>query len=62
MNEQIIGSDAPQTHIDGSFQMNRHFIDCIKENKQPLTNFGDAVKTMELVRGILSGPQLPPAF
>jgi len=61
-NEQIVGSDAPQTHIDGSFQLNRHFIDCIKENRQPLTNFRDAVKTMEVVDEILSGPQLPPAF
>ena len=33
----------------GFLQENRHFIDCIKAGKQPRTNFGDAVKTMELV-------------
>jgi virulence factor len=59
-NEQLIGSDAPLTHIDGSFQANRHFMDCIKEDRQPLTNFGDATKTMEAIDEILSGPQLPP--
>lgn len=35
--------------IGGFFAENRHFIDCIKESKQPMTNFSDAVKTMELV-------------
>lgn len=35
--------------IAGFFHENRHFIDCIKENKQPISNFSDAVKTMELV-------------
>jgi len=59
-NEKLIGSDAPQTHIDGTFQENRHFIDCINEDRQPLTNFGDAIKTMEAIRAILSGPRLPP--
>ena len=32
----------------GFFAENRHFIDCVKEGKQPVTNFSDAVKTMEL--------------
>ncbi len=60
-NEQLIGSNAPKTHIDGSFQANRHFIDCIKEDRQPQASFGDAVKTMEVIKAILSGPRLPPA-
>ena len=58
-NEEIIGNNAPQTHLDGSFQINRNFIDCIKADKQPITNFGDAVKTMEVIKEILSGPHLP---
>ena len=33
----------------GFFSENRHFIDCLKNGKQPLTNFADSVKTMELV-------------
>ena len=33
----------------GFFQENRHFIDCLQSGQQPLTNFGDAMKTMELV-------------
>lgn len=33
----------------GFYDQSRHFIDCIKEGKQPLSNFADAVKTMQLV-------------
>ena len=33
----------------GFFSENRHFIDCLKEDKQPMTNLSDAVATMELV-------------
>lgn len=36
----------------GFYGENRHFIDCIKNDKQPETNFSDAVKTMELVKNI----------
>lgn len=36
----------------GYFDENRHFIDCIKENKDPETSFVDAVKTMELIYNI----------
>jgi len=46
--KEYAGSDAFYK-IAGFYQENRHFIDCIKEKKQPLTNFADACKTMELV-------------
>jgi predicted dehydrogenase len=36
----------------GYYDENRHFIDCVKEGKQPETSFLDAVKTMELVDAI----------
>jgi virulence factor len=32
--------------------VNRHFLDCIRKNKQPETCFSDALKTMELVDAI----------
>ncbi|MDA0747699.1 MAG: Gfo/Idh/MocA family oxidoreductase [bacterium] len=32
--------------------VNRHFLDCIRKNKQPETCFDDALKTMELVDAI----------
>lgn len=38
--------------IYGYLQENRHFIDCIKEDRVPETNFEDAVKTMEFVEHI----------
>lgn len=33
----------------GFYSENRHFIDCIKYDREPETNFEDAAKTMELV-------------
>jgi len=37
----------------GYYQEERHFIDCIKEDKQPETSFQDALKSMELATKIL---------
>lgn len=52
-SEILLTQDAAQSgefyKYAGFFYENRHFIDCLKEGKQPLTNFSDAVKTMELV-------------
>ena len=36
----------------GPYDMNLHFIDCIRRGVQPETNFDDATKTMELVDSI----------
>ena len=36
----------------GFYGENRHFVDCIQQDQQPLTCFEDAVKTMELVTTI----------
>jgi hypothetical protein len=37
----------------GFFQEGRHFIDCIKANRQPDTNLSDALKTMKLCDEIM---------
>ena len=37
---------------DGTLDMHRHFIDCIRSNTQPLTDIRDTVHTMELVAAI----------
>jgi len=39
----------------GPYDINRHFMECIREGKQPETNFDDAVKTMDLVDRIYQG-------
>lgn len=33
----------------GYYQENRHFIDCVKEEKEPENNLADAAKTMQLI-------------
>jgi predicted dehydrogenase len=60
--EQLVGKDAPETHVDGSFQLNRHFMDCIKGDNIPTVNFGEAIKTMEVIDEIFMGRRLPPVF
>jgi predicted dehydrogenase len=42
-------------HWLGFWHEHRHFIDCIREGRQPSSHFADAVKTMELVDRILAG-------
>ena len=44
-------TDAPH-HVHGFFGENRHFIDCVKKGKEPICNFADSAKTMELVQKI----------
>lgn len=46
--QEIAGSKEMYKYA-GFFAENRHFIDCLKEGKQPMTNFSASVKTMELV-------------
>jgi len=48
---EAAGSDERFKYY-GFYAENRHFIDCIKEDRQPETNFRDAEKTMELVKRI----------
>jgi hypothetical protein len=36
----------------GEHAMNLHFMDCIREGRQPETHLDDAIKTMELVDAI----------
>ncbi len=36
----------------GFYGENRHFVDCLQQDRQPLTCFQDAIKTMELVTAI----------
>lgn len=42
-------------HWLGFWHEHQHFIDCIKEGRQPSSHFRDAVKTMELVDRIYTG-------
>ncbi|GMV95145.1 MAG: hypothetical protein AMXMBFR82_49230 [Candidatus Hydrogenedentota bacterium] len=45
---ECAGNDA-DWHRWGFFAENRHFIDCVKSGKKPVSNLADTVKTMELV-------------
>ena len=47
-----VSGDDNSVNWMGFWHEDRHFIDCIKEGRQPLTHFADAVKTMELVEHI----------
>jgi hypothetical protein len=47
----VAGSNKP-THVLGFYQESRHFIDCVRETKLPISHLGDALKTMGLVQRI----------
>ncbi|MFC5653794.1 Gfo/Idh/MocA family protein [Paenibacillus solisilvae] len=50
---EISGSN--EMYILGGFQAkHREFIDCLKEGKQPPSNFADALKTMEVAEKIIA--------
>ena len=49
--EGVSGDDTSVNWM-GFWHEDRHFIDCVKEGRQPLTHFADAVKSMELVEHI----------
>jgi predicted dehydrogenase len=46
-------------HWLGFWHQTRHFIDCIKESREPSSNFADAVKTWELINQIYESCQAP---
>jgi len=48
---EVANSDA-QHHTYSFFGESRHFINCIRSDRTPITHFGDAVKTMELIDAI----------
>jgi len=47
----VAGSDDYRVFY-GYYYEDRHFIDCLRERKEPETSFSDALKTMELVETI----------
>ncbi|MDA0838267.1 MAG: Gfo/Idh/MocA family oxidoreductase [Planctomycetota bacterium] len=47
--------DDPMHLWFGFYQEDRHFVDCVQSGETPITHFGDAVKTMELVQRIYNG-------
>jgi len=49
--DEVAGSQEFAKYY-GYYAENRHFIDCVKERRQPESNFDDAVKTMELIETI----------
>lgn len=49
--EEAAGSAAMHKAY-GFYGESRHFVDCIRQDRQPLTCFADAIKTMELVQAI----------
>lgn len=51
---QVAGSDEFYKFY-GFYDEDRHFIDCLKSDRQPDTNFSDAVKTMDLADEICHG-------
>lgn len=47
---EVLRPQSPDPRLSYGYKAeSRHFIDCVRHGKQPLTSFDDAVRTMELV-------------
>lgn len=55
----ILGEDRPPMSDDGTFQINRHFIDCLKADRAPDPTFEATLDSMKTVEAILEGDRLP---
>ncbi len=54
--DPFVMADSDQAHrAFGPWEMNMHFLDCVREGRQPETCFDDALKTMELVDAVYGG-------
>ena len=58
MTPLAMGWARPEDKLGFSYAI-RHFLDCVKEDKMPLTNAADAYKTHELLDRILRSAGLP---
>jgi predicted dehydrogenase len=50
---QLAASDETLDY-EGSFAMHRHFVECLRENRQPLTDVRDVIATMRLLEQLES--------
>jgi len=55
-----LGRAPDDPAADGTRQLSRHFLGCVRSGETPRVAFGEAVRTMEAVEGILDGHRLDP--
>lgn len=51
---ELVGGEEPYK-LGGAFYETRHFMECIKNNKEPSPDLEDSIKTMELLKMIQHG-------
>lgn len=51
---------APGPAADGTLQLSRHFLESVRAGSPSRVRFGEAVRTMEAVEGLLDGRRLDP--
>ncbi|MCD6361711.1 MAG: Gfo/Idh/MocA family oxidoreductase [Armatimonadetes bacterium] len=52
--QELTGSDAPYV-LYGCVEQSRHFFECIRDGRRPLSNFADAARSMRLCETIEEG-------
>lgn len=58
----VVESTTPDTRVDGTDQINRHFVDSVARNRTPDVTFAETVESMEVVEAITEGERLPTHF
>ncbi len=59
---EFIDADLPSTAIDGTYQLNDHFLRCVAADRQPDVTFTETVASMEAMEAIQHGNRFPTTF
>lgn len=57
----VVAEPTPET-ADGTAQLDRHFVEAVREDRPTRVSFREAVGTMEAVEGVLDGRRFDPAL
>lgn len=60
--EDTIESTEASTRVDGAYQVNHHFVDCLRNGRDSDVAFEDTVGSMEVKEAINEGERLPTHF
>lgn len=52
LDPYVLSGSQDQVHAFGAYATNQHFMECLRQDRQPETNFADALKTMELIDAV----------
>lgn len=59
---ELVPDDLPATAIDGTYQLNDHFLTCVANGREPDVTFADTIASMRAMEAIQHGTRFPTTF